>query len=100
MIKIWKVQRYDTCHNCNEPRSIECYDEYDEPIRYSILLDKYLKGKDISEIINSRVFTIMKCCKCGKVYCIDWTGDFPRPLTNPMKLDWFLLNYYNNNNIL
>ena len=62
--------------------------------------NKDIIGKDISEIINSRVFTIMKCCKCGKVYCIDWTGDFPRPLTNPMKLDWFLLNYYNNNNIL
>lgn len=90
MKKIFRQLREDTCPDCETERSLELYDRYNNPLRFSHLLDRnalcYLDNKKLSHF---------KCKKCGKVFHIKWTGDkrnIPRPLQD-IRISDFMTNF-------
>lgn len=90
MQKIFQKLREDTCPECGCERSLELYDRYNNPVRFSHLLDRdalrYLENKKLSHF---------KCNNCHKTFQIKWTGDrrnIPRPLQD-IKIYDFMSNF-------
>lgn len=92
-MNVMKFIRYDKCFNCNAERSIECYDSYNNPINYPVLVDKYLDNKEIN--IEKRSLSYMKCKKCNTEYKINWSRQdrFPIPLYDKFYIDLFNYKY-------
>lgn len=88
-------ERSDYCHNCNNARSIECYDINNRSIFYSNLLDNLEKGLNIDHIRKGTHFSYMQCKKCKKIYSINWDieKEIPKPLITNTMLNHFLNNY-------
>lgn len=90
MKKIFKQIREDTCPVCDTERSLELYDRYNNPLRFSHLLDR-----DALRYLDNKKLSHFKCKKCGKTYHIKWTGDertIPRPLQD-IKIHDFMANF-------
>lgn len=84
--------RPDTCSNCKKERAIECYDYFNKPFNYSLLVDKFLKGDNIESIINNgRNLCYFKCRECGTYYRINWSNfKLPRPLKTEIFLNYLI----------
>lgn len=90
-MKVFNFVRYDYCNQCNTDRSIECYDSYGKPVNYSLLVDQYLKEKDIDRVLNGyRTFIYFRCKKCGALYRLDWRTRFPVPLRSEFVVENFI----------
>lgn len=93
-----KIERPDTCFKCESKRSIECYDIYNNPLNYSLLLDKLETRPDKTDetlsILNKRELVIMRCKKCNKQYVIKWNNGIPEPLRNFCFIEEFLDSNY------
>lgn len=92
------VEEFDTCVKCGKKNSIECYDRNGMIIRYSILLNRFKKDKNL-QYIDKRPIEKFKCTNCGKEFDIYWTIidtdiRFPIPFTNKLRLD-YLINKIN-----
>lgn len=78
MQKIFQQIREDTCPECWSERSLELYDRYNNPLRFTHILDR-----GALDCINNKKLSHFKCKKCNKVFHIKWTGknrNIPRPL--------------------
>lgn len=73
MIKPFIRIRPDTCPRCGAERSVEAYDMYNNPIRFSYAIDR---GRDISDI---RI-KYLECTRCRSQFPCNWVGKYPRPL--------------------
>lgn len=90
MKTIFQKIREDTCPDCMSERSLELYDRYNNPLRFSYLLDR-----NALQYIDNRKLSHFKCKKCGNVFHIKWTGDnrnIPRPLL-AIKIRDFMANF-------
>lgn len=86
--------RGDYCHKCDTERSIECYDKYDRPINYNLLIDKHLNNPNFLEKLGNKQLGYFMCRKCKTIYCIDWRGGFPQPVRDFYYINEFLYNNY------
>lgn len=95
MINPIEFYRYDYCTNCGTEKGIECYDHKDNPINYSLLLNRFYQGHDVQEILDRRDLSYMQCRKCRSYFRLDWTvAQVPVPLRLELKTEW-LLNKFN-----
>ena len=92
LIKPFTIEREDYCIKCKTKKSIELYNIYDKPMRYSNLLD-YSNTIDLSSILDNSSLSYMRCKKCGTIYKIYWRGNKPEPLDSNIFYDNFLQNY-------
>lgn len=58
---MFDLVRPDYCPYCDTERSVELYDRYDNPLRYTIFLDRFYNGKE-KELIKDYVY--IRCRKC------------------------------------
>lgn len=74
--------RSDKCLTCGSSRSIEIYDFFGNPIRYTALLDKYHMGqKDVFKSFKYPLYQA-RCKTCREVFQIEWIGNTrPIPIT-------------------
>lgn len=80
MSKLLRAIREDFCIRCAGRGTIECYDKFNNPINYSVLVTKHSQGEDINNVLDKRELSHFRCTKCGRVYKINWQRDlFPKP---------------------
>lgn len=96
MKDLFKPLRGDYCHKCGSHRTIECYNVFNKPINYSILLDKIEQG-DMSVIgkLDNAEISYMICRKCKEQFFIDWRMRYPMPVRDFILIDIFLDSVYN-----
>jgi hypothetical protein len=89
--------REDYCFKCDTPRMIECFDVFNRPLNYSLLLDRK-EQMNIQDRINMKDLYYMKCKRCGTIFIIDWVlGNIPKPLSMMSNIHIFLNNFINEN---
>lgn len=88
----FKFMRGDYCFVCRKERAIEIYDVNDNPLNYTLFLDKYDNNIDnIDKVFNSKVLSYMKCRQCNTLYMIDFSKRTVIPLLDMRyKLNSFL----------
>lgn len=91
-----KIAEFDTCLKCGKEHSIECYDKNDMIIRYTILLNRFKKDKNL-KYIDKRPIEKFKCTNCETEFGIYWASidkdiRFPIPFTDNLKLDYLIDN--------
>lgn len=81
--------REDTCPLCNKEKSLEIYDKFNNPIRFSTILDF---GE--LERLKSKQLRYMRCKNCESEFEIDFTGQdrIPKALEKS-KREEFIRNY-------
>lgn len=89
MIQGITYDREDTCPDCKRKRALELYDKNNNPIHFSLILDRGELDR-----LHNRALYYFKCSMCGKEYRIDWSQEnrIPVPLIGN-KLKYFLEDY-------
>lgn len=63
------------CDNCKK-ETLELYDRYNKSVGYNTIV----RFQQFS-LIDNKSLRYFRCNNCGKIYNIDWTGNFPVPFT-------------------
>lgn len=92
LIKPFILERDDYCTNCRTQKTIELYNIYDKPMRYSNLLS-FANNINLDSVLDKTVLSYMKCKKCGKIYKICWKDHKPAPMVCDPVFDDFMQNY-------
>jgi len=96
MQKMIEFKRPDYCIHCETERAIEGYDKFGKPINYTYLIDQKQLGKEVSDKLDRREVTFMKCRKCNHEFFIDWRtkDNIPKPINSFVPIDYFLISNY------
>lgn len=87
--------REDYCSNCHT-NNLECYDMYDKPINYPLLVNRGFNDNDLAKVVDSnRSLCYFRCKKCGEYFRLDWRN-FKYPV--PLRTEFFVNNFVNNTN--
>lgn len=72
------LHRPDFCDICKK-QAIEIFDYFNNPMRYSKIVDAYERRQSIDGLLDKRAIYRMRCRSCGHVYSIRWEDEYPLP---------------------